>query len=671
MSETTHPVRALLCTIPLDIGIPRESFGLPVMPKIAIVSLIKWMEKHGYGPENYDFFDIDMLDSSDDEIRAAIVEAAPTVIGFSATVSTTYSQVKRIAAIAREVAPRAWLILGGSLSASARVILHKTTIDICIQGDGENPWVEFLNYTKQFGREWNYEALAQIKGLTYLIPDGEMAFSGYPAKIPGSENPFPDFDLLRLGLRTRPEAFQNYFKKGSGSAWFSHDPRTYEATRRPRMSGLWTTKGCVARCTFCQRSTKGYQTNDIATLDHYLGMLAERYYVGFIQIIDENFGSDKRHAYEVARTMKKHDMLWIVGGVRCVSVKEEDVIFYKEHGCTGLKFGIESGSQKILDVMEKNFTVEQVLTAVQHCYKHGVFSPLSVMTGMPGDNDQTAIETGTMLGKLARMYGTPPETMGMGAFYALPLPGTPLYEYAQQTGVVGTSVDEEEKYLIAISDRTADKGNYVNINGEPIRRLLFWDYMIRYEATRTYFASPLGQETVATRTAEFRSGELVTEIHGIDRMRLELEQRYPSMGSSLMRSFHRLSMSLRDNPRALLKEFLLYGRLGVFVNNRLVSSPRLARLPRPLVYGPLRTLGYAEFLMTKLVRKVCRALGIYVEPRSLFNDYKFPPPIPAEQLSSSRTIENSLRTIVKRHREQAPPPETPSDRIQLILVQGR
>ena len=156
MSESMHPVRALLCTIPLDIGIPRESFGLPVMPKIAIVSLIKWMEKHGYGQEHYDFFDIDMLDSSDDEIRSAIGAAKPSVIGFSATVSTTYSQVKRIATIAREIAPQAWLILGGSLSASARVILHKTAIDICIQGDGENPWVEFLDYTKRFGRDWNY-----------------------------------------------------------------------------------------------------------------------------------------------------------------------------------------------------------------------------------------------------------------------------------------------------------------------------------------------------------------------------------------------------------------------------------------------------------------------------------------------------------------------------------
>lgn len=668
-TEQLHPVRALLCTTPLDVGLPRSSYALPVMPKIAIVSLIKWMEKHGYMREEYDFYDIDMLDPSDDELRAHLEACNPTTIGFSATVSTTYGQVKRIAAIAREACPNAWLILGGSLSASAQVVLHKTTIDICVQGDGENPWVEFANYTKQFGREWNWAELAKIKGLTYLRQDGEMEFTGYPVKIPASENPYPDYDLLAIGLRTRPETLDYYFRDGRRSAWFEHDARAHDANQRPRMACLWTTKGCVMRCTFCQRSTKGYQTNNVTTLDEHLEELAQRYNVGFIQVNDENFGSDKKHAYEVARTMKRHNMLWMVGGVRCVSVNEEDVKFYKEHGCTGLKFGIESGSQKILDLMEKNFDVSHVLTAVGHCYKHGVFSPLSIMTGMPGDDDQTAIDTGVMLGTLARMYGAPPETMGMGSFYALPLPGTPLYEYAQQTGVIGKSVDDEEKYLIAISDRNADKGNYININGSSLRKLLFWDHLIRYEATRTFYSSPL--ERSAERKELFRSGELPTEIHGIDHDRLDMAKMYPSMGSAVLRAFHTFHVSLRTNPRAFIKNVLIYGRFGLFLNNRLVASPGVTKLPRWLIYGTMRNLGYAEFLFTKMVRKLCRVLGIYVEPRSLFNDYKFAPPITDDKIVSERKIEKSLRTIVKKQREQLPAPESDTERHQLILVQGR
>ena len=57
-------------------------------------------------------------------------------------------------------------------------------------------------------------------------------------------------------------------------------------------------------------------------------------------------------------------MLWQCSGVRCTSVKKEDLKFYKDHGCVAMKFGIESGSQRMLDLMEKRFTVEDVRKSI-------------------------------------------------------------------------------------------------------------------------------------------------------------------------------------------------------------------------------------------------------------------------------------------------------------------
>ncbi len=652
LSNEESAARILLCTIPLDSGIPRGAKDLPIVPKIAIVSLIKWMEKHGYTREQYDFYDIDMLDSSDEKIRAYFREYNPNVLGLSATVSTTYGIVKRIAAIAREECPNAWIILGGSLSASARVVLHKTEVDICIQGDGEIPWVEFLGYRGQYGREWEYSQLAKIKGLTYLDPNGEMQFSGYPESIPATENPYPDYELLKIGIKTKPEALEYYFRDAAPSSWFQSDPRTFEPDRRPKMAALWTTKGCVARCTFCQRSIRGFRRNSVTTLDEHLEELKEKYNVGFIQISDENFGADKKHAYEVARMMKRHDMLWMAGGVRCLSIDGDDVKFYQEHGCSALKFGIESGSQMILDLMEKNFTVEQVYQAVRHCYVNDMYSPLAVMTGMPGENDETARQTGEFLGNMARMGGVPPAEMGLAVFYALPLPGTPLYEYGQHVGVIGTTVDDEEKYLIAISDLGADKSNYININGSSLRDLLFWDFLILYEATRTYYSRSLGTDRVTHSNLEIRTDRLPAEIHGVDLERRERERLYPAMGDLAYRT-----LKASRHPITTL-------------NNKLTRRPLVAKLPRVVVYFTMRNLLYLEFLVVKACRVLARIFGVRLRPRNLYNDHKLPQPITDEILSERRN-DRSLRTIVKLKRDESPTPDTITDRNQQILVQGR
>lgn len=265
----------------------------------------------------------------------------------------------------------------------------------------------------------------------------------------------------------------------------------------------------------------------------------------------------------------------------------------------------------------------------------------------------------------------------MSIFYALPLPGTPLYEYSQQIGVIGTSLDDEEKYLLAISDRNADKGNYININGASLRTLLFWDMLIRYEATREYVLNTSNTSRIAPHTMQLQTGVLPTEVHGIDNTRLELQRGFASGGSMVYRSLQATRLSLREgrpmlHPQRLVKTMLWYARVGAtLLNHRLVASPRVARLPRWLVYPPMRNLIYLEFLMTKLVRSIYRVCGRYVEERSLFNDYKFPKPLTQASFKSDRTNDRSIRTIVNDHREALPQPMTLTDRNQRILVQGR
>jgi radical SAM superfamily enzyme YgiQ (UPF0313 family) len=105
---------------------------------------------------------------------------------------------------------------------------------------------------------------------------------------------------------------------------------------------------------------------------------------------------------------------------------------------------------------------------------------------MPGETDETIRETGRFIGENARLLGVPPNELDIGLFWALPLPGAPLYEYGQLEGVIGYSVDDEEAFLLSVSDKCVSKSNFVNLTGISIRKVLFWNFMLYSEAMRTF-----------------------------------------------------------------------------------------------------------------------------------------------------------------------------------------
>jgi radical SAM superfamily enzyme YgiQ (UPF0313 family) len=410
-----------------------------------------------------------MLYPTDKEIESYFKTLNPTgsgstVVGLSAVVSTSYLQTKRVARIVRDIYPDAWIVQGGVLSAVSETIIVKTEVDLCIVGDGEIVWVNFLDYVKEFNtnKDWNYERLKKIKGLCFVDDKNNLVFNGFGPSISSEEMVYPDYNLLLKGLKDRPEMIHNYFATAMRSGWFSFDPRAREPGLAPMLGGVFVSKGCVAKCAFCQRSTKAYRTYSMSGLEEHLKYLKREFNVGFIQILDENFGSSRTHGYAVARLMKRLDLLWIATGVRCKSVNREDIKFYKEHNCSALKFGIESGSQKILDIMEKRFHVDDAFNAVKNCIDYGLFSPLAVMLGMPGETTQTAQETGAFIGKISSYLGVHPKYTEYDLFYALPLPGTPLYEYGIQVGFIDDSVDGVENYMESVTNAGTYKRYFMN-----------------------------------------------------------------------------------------------------------------------------------------------------------------------------------------------------------------
>jgi radical SAM superfamily enzyme YgiQ (UPF0313 family) len=615
-------MKICLCTVPMEdpddrMPSPRRETGK--MPPMAICALVRWSTKHGYSREQIDFYDIDNLLPSDAEILAYFKACPADVVGISAVLSSSYKQVKRVSRLIRQALPEAWIVMGGNLAASAETVLRKTDVDLCVAGDGEIPWVAILDYVKANGRKRDDNALQLVGGLCFLRSNGVFSFTGFGMRVMDAELGEPDYALLRTGLKDKPELIANYFMDGLKERFMEIDARCNDPQRRPKAAKLFTSKGCVAKCTFCQRFTKGYRRVPIPVIEAHLRELMENHDVGFVAVADENFGSDREHARAFGELMKKLDLLWVAEGTRVTNVTPEDIAFYRAHNCVSLTFGVESGSPRILEVMEKKITAEQVFEAFRLCAENDVvLNGIHMVLGMPGETDETVAETGRFVGRLAHMLGVHPRDMAFSLGYAKPIPGTPLYEYGKQIGVLGKSIEDEDKYLEDMaSARQFGKQTFINLNGAPARDVFFWDTLAMMEATREYLIHQKREPRAPTRV-----GLALGLSSSQDRKRMRWWNAY--------------------------REWI-------------GTSNLLASLPRSLVQPLAKTVLYADFLLRGRI-KAWR--GAKEQFCALGTNRR----LDLDQLSDHMQLQPSLRRIVADRRITQD--IDPSERSRLLLASG-
>jgi radical SAM superfamily enzyme YgiQ (UPF0313 family) len=221
-------------------------------------------------------------------------------------------------------------------------------------------------------------------------------------------------------------------------------------------------------------------------------------------------------------------------------------------------------------MMEKVFVLDDVYKALQYCTKHKVYSPLAVMVGMPGETLDTAKETGVMIGRVAASMNIHPKVMGYDIFYALPLPGTPLYEYGEHVGVIDKTPQGTGRYLERVTDAGTYKRYYVNLNGAHISEVLFWDVLVGLEASRT-FHKLQGNPSVL-----------------INNFQIELARSR--------------ELELKNNSRWTLKyRALKFTFFTWFIDTYILGNRFIDKIPRSIVYPLVKLMLYMEFLVQRKI----------------------------------------------------------------------
>ena len=466
-------MRVLICTTPIR-PVPTD------YPPLGAMAVLQSLEAAGHDPV---FYDIDCFRPSLEEAVAAIVAFKPEAIGVSAVVSTAYAHTQRLCLALKKALPDIPLVVGGNLAASAELLHRRCAVDFCVVGEGERTSVALVDALARGPWRTDKERFRSIKGLTFLGADGQVVFTGYPDPLSPEEFRDPDYTWL-----DRFSRIDNFIGDPFSRPDFARDPRSYAPHRKGMKLGTVTSaKGCVSRCTFCHRWDKGYRPYGAEAVVRKIQYLKDRYNVGFFYFGDENFGSDRANLDELIEALKPLDILYVVGGVRCRSVDPDLLRRMKESGCVALYYGMESGSPDILQVMEKVATLEHNRNAARWTREAGLYTVVQLVLGMPGECPRTIDETLAFVKEVTEPLPEPPHKY-LSINYIQALPGTPVYEYGRVRGLIGSSPEAEEAYLMKVSDVDAsDDTKFINFTDWDTLTVQSWRFKILYEAEAHWY----------------------------------------------------------------------------------------------------------------------------------------------------------------------------------------
>ena len=257
-------------------------------PPLGSLSVITSLKKSGF--ENTQFYNLDLLRPKYEAILSYLESQKPDIIGISAVVSTSYEYTKKLSLDIKQILPDITILLGGNLGASAEVILKKTGIDFICSGEGDKTAVDFVHCWLNAKSK---SAFNKVNGLAFLNDHSELVVTSYAENISASEVYDIDWSILEdLGQ------MDFYIQRRTSPTFvslFGNDSRSDEPHRKNKtVCVLVTSKGCVAKCSFCHRWDTGIRYIPVPIVMKRIDDFIKKYNIGFIQFGDENFGSDRK-----------------------------------------------------------------------------------------------------------------------------------------------------------------------------------------------------------------------------------------------------------------------------------------------------------------------------------------------------------------------------------------
>lgn len=338
-------------------------------PPLGILYLSAYLRKEGIEADVLD------LTNKEDYLEEALEGYNFPLVGIGAT-TPQYTLAKKIKDIIKKKNPSATIIIGGPHVSSNTQKCLDDGFDIAVVGEGE---AALLDIVQKYTRG---ESIKNIVKFPYIDNIDSI--------------PFPDRDMIEI---------RNYGYEVDGG----------------KATTIITSRGCPYNCAFCSKdvwSRGKVRFHGIEYVINEIQLLRENYGFQYFLFLDDLFTMNKKRLLAICERIKGWGIKWRCYA-RANNVTKEMLIAMKEAGCVEIGVGVESGSQKILNMVDKGTKVEDNTRLVLDCKEVGITVNVFLMIGLPGETYETVEETKKWM-EMVR-----PDKFGFNIF--APYSGIPIF----------------------------------------------------------------------------------------------------------------------------------------------------------------------------------------------------------------------------------------------------
>jgi len=365
--------------------------GIPIHPHVGIAYLVSILKQNGH---KFKIIDCGIEENWTDELKKTIKTFSPNIIGitgFSYAYKYLYQTIKKIQTITKTP-----ILLGGPhVSANKEKILKETKVDYAMYGESETSIINFIQVFSQKKSDFSKvpNLIWQKNKKTIINPPASLIYH--------LDNlPFPDYESFKI------HKYPCYYEK---------------------IIPIITSRGCPYGCNYCSVRFSMGQSFRPRSPQNVIDEI--KYWVkkGFnsFDFNDDCFTLDINRAEKICDLIIKNKLkikFQLYNGIRVNNITLKLLKKLKKAGCYFIAYGCESGSQKTLNLIKKNITLDQVRKAVKYTNQANIRHAVNFIIGHQQETYKDALETLSFAKSLNCDY--------VNFYNLVPYPGTEVYNWA-------------------------------------------------------------------------------------------------------------------------------------------------------------------------------------------------------------------------------------------------